>query len=240
MKSRTRTLPAAALLLATLSLAALSLTACEQANPIAARVIGDDVARQTAAFQGATEAKNWRAIADEPVVDCTAEPDACGKLHGMRANACLILAMDARTNPRATCPGASADVSRWLDCADREYAAALPMLAASVRGGAAANRANALYCKAEARTVATGQSDAAAAEQAGTQAATPTGLLWAARGAMFQARRGASGDRCGALRRAAALAGQGAGAGDPTTAAAFTALRADIDGLRPSIPSCAI
>ena len=54
--------------------------ACDQANQTAAGIIGDDVARQTSAYQRATDARDWRAIADEPVVDCAKEPGACGPM----------------------------------------------------------------------------------------------------------------------------------------------------------------
>jgi hypothetical protein len=225
---------------ALLAAALLLLAGCDQANQVAAGVIGDDIARQTSAFQRATAAGDLRAVADEPVVDCKAEPEACGKLHGMRANACLTLAMNARTSPLAACPPSGAEVARWLDCADADYAAALPMLAPAARPGAQANRANALYCRAEGRTVGMGQADAAAAEQAGSQAGEAVGLLWAARGAVFQARSGASGDRCAALRRASALATRGSGLGNAATTPGFTALRADINVLRPTIPGCTI
>ena len=218
------------------------LATCDDVNRTTAKVIGDGVAAQTSAFQKATDARDWRSIANATVIDCTAEPEACGKLHGMRANACLILAMDQRTNPRAACPAPTAEVTEWLDCADREYAAAAPMLAADKRGGAAANRANALYCKAESKTVVGGQAEAMGAEQTGTQAGDAIGLLWAARGAVFQARAGAGtpATRCDALRRAQALATRGAALGNPTIAAAYTGVRGDIGALRPSIPGCTL
>lgn len=218
------------------------LVGCDQANQLAAGAIGDDIARQTSAFQRAAEARNWRAIADEPVVDCAKEPAACGKLHGMRANACLTLAMDQRTSPRAACPGADAAVTTWLDCAEREYATAMPLLEAEKRPGAAADRANALYCRAEGKTVVGGLMDAQTAEQAGTQSGTPIGLLWAARGAVLQARSGVgqAATRCTALRRAGDLTRRGAGMGNPVANAGFDGVRADIAALQSSIPGCSL
>ncbi len=223
-------------------LSLLLLAACDQANQTAAGIIGDDVARQTSAYQRATEAGNWRAIAGEPVVDCAKEPEACGKLHGMRANACLTLAMERRTSPRAACPGPDPEVNAWLDCASRDYAAALPMLGADKRPGTQTNRANALYCRAEGKTAVGGLMDAAAAEDMGARAGTALGLVWAARGAMAQARAGAGlpGPRCDALHRAQTLAAAGAAMGDPVANATFDGIRADIAALVTSIPRCAL
>jgi hypothetical protein len=216
--------------------------ACDQANQTAAGIIGDDVARQTSAYQRATEARDWRAIADEPVVDCAREPEACGKLHGMRANACLTLAMERRASPRAACPGPDPEVNAWLDCASRDYAAALPMLGADKRSGTETNQANALYCRAEGKTAVGGLMDAAAAEELGARAGTALGMVWAARGATAQARAGAGlpGPRCDALHRAQALASRSLSMGDPVANAALDALRADIAALAPTIPRCAL
>lgn len=223
-------------------LSLLLLAACDQANQTAAGIIGDDVARQTSAYQRATEAGNWRAIADEPVVDCAKEPEACGKLHGMRANACLTLAMERRTSPRIACPAPDPEVNAWLDCASHDYAAALPLLAPDKRPGTATNRANALYCRAEGKTAIGGLTDAVAAEDLGARAGTALGMVWAARGAAAQGRIGAGlpGPRCDALHRADALASRGLSMGDPVANAALDALRADIAALATTIPRCAL
>jgi hypothetical protein len=223
-------------------LSLLVLGACDQANQLAAGAIGDQVARQTSAFQRATAAGDWRAIAAEPVVECQREPEACGKLHGMRANACLTLAMEARTDRRIACPAPGAEVNAWLDCAVRDYAAALPMLPPAQHPGTNANRANALYCRAEGKTVVGGLTDAGAAEQVGTQSGDALGLLWAARGAMLQARAGAGAPatRCAALGRANTLAARGVTMGNPTANAGFDGVRADIAALRPTIAGCSL
>lgn len=223
-------------------LSLLLLVSCDQANQTAAGIIGDDIARQTSAYQRATEAGNWRAIADEPVVDCAKEPEACGKLHGMRANACLTLAMERRTNPRIACPAPDAEVNAWLDCASRDYAAALPLLGADKRPGTATNQAAALYCRSEGKTAVGGLTDAAAAEDLGARAGTALGLVWAARGAAGQARAGAGqpGPRCDALHRAQALATRGSALGDPAAKAALDGVQADIAALAPTIPRCAL
>jgi len=203
--------------LSTLLLATLLPIGCDQAGRMTAAVTGDLVAKQVAEFQAQQRDGRLRDIANATVVDCRSEPVACGKLHGMRANACLTLAMQSRSTTLAACPPASAEVRAWLDCAASEYAAAEPMLATDSRPGALANRSAALYCAAEANTVAAGLDDAREAEAAGTRAATPAGRLWAGRAALFQARAEAGSDpqRCAAAGRAetlAAAAQSGAGA----------------------------
>src|SRR4051794_3602640 len=150
--------------LRTLLLAALLPIGCDQAGRTTAAVIGDQVARQSADFQSWQQDGRWREIANTTVVDCQSEPLACGRLHGMRANACLNLAMQARSTTRAACPPANAESRAWLDCAATEYAVATPLLEAEARSGAMANQSAALYCAAESKSVATGLPDARQAE----------------------------------------------------------------------------
>ncbi len=216
-------------------LALLSLAGCNDAGKVVADVTGDKIPSQMTAYQGWTKDRNWKAIADSQVVDCRQDSAACGKLHGMRADACLQLAMDARTNKRIACPGTSGEVSAWLSCADTEYAQADPL------PGALANRANALYCKAELQTSAAGQSDAVQAERIGASAGNASGLLWAGRGALFQARpsAGDAAARCSAAKRAQEIATKGKRMADVTTTAAFDQLASDTRAVRQKIPGCA-
>lgn len=218
------------------------LASCDKANEVAAGAIGDDVARQTSVFQRATQERNWSAIANEPVTDCAKEPTACGRLHAMHGDACLNLAMAARTNTIIACPPPTGEVTARLTCADRDFATANRLLSGSERAGALAGRANALYCRAEGVATVAGVPVAAEAERDGTAANTAVGLLWAARGAAYQAQAAAGTPqaRCGALRRALDLVGRGSALGDATMTGAFNGLRTEITGMRRSIPSCTL
>src|SRR4051794_36935524 len=148
--------------LRTLLLAALLPIGCDQAGRMTAAVIGDRIAQQAADFQAWQRDGRLRDIADAAVVDCRAEPLACGGLHGLKADACMDRAMRARSDTRAACPPASAEISSLLACAAAEYGAAAPMLGAGARSGALADQSAALYCLAESKSVATGLADARA------------------------------------------------------------------------------
>jgi len=218
------------------------LVGCDKVNEVSAGVRGDEIARQTSAFQRATQERNWRAIADEQVADCAKEPTACGRLHAMHGDACLNLAMAARSSTMIACPPPTGEVTAHLSCADRDFSAASRLLSGTERAGALGARANALYCRAEGVATVAGLPMAAEAEREGTGANTPVGLLWGARGAAYQAQAaaGSAQARCEALRRALALVNRGAAIGDAGTRTAYNGLRTEIDGARRSIPSCTL
>lgn len=218
------------------------LAGCDKANEVAAGVIGDDIPRQSAKFQAATAARDWRAIAAEPVVPCAKEQEACGRLHAMHADACLNLAMAARTSTFLSCPSPEGEVPAWLACADRDFRAASGLLPTAERAGALAGRSNALFCRAEAMQTSAGVAVVTEAERDGSAAGSANGLLWAARSAAYQARNGAGSPdaRCRSLRRARDLAARGAGMGDATMRAGYDGLRAEIADLRRTLPSCTL
>lgn len=226
----------------TILLSLAFLASCDKANEISAGVIGDDIARQTSAFQRATQARDWTAIANEPVVDCAKEPVACGRLHAMHGDACLNLAMAARSNPIIACPPPEPAVTARLTCADRDFSAAAGLLSGAERAGAKAGRANALFCRAEGLSTVAGVPAAAEAEREGGEAGSPAGLLWAARSAAYQAQAnaGSATQRCGALRRANDLVRRGGAMGDAVTRPGYDAMRAEIARMRASIPSCTL
>jgi len=152
----------------------------------------------------------WReadraAIAAQPVVSpCPTANPACRRLHAMRAEACLSLALEARA-PGAACPG-PAQATR-LDCAAEGYAAAL---ATGAEGASVlqAGLAQSLLCRAELDPPALAASRATRAADAARQAPPPRDALYGAWAALIAARPGAGADpaRCRAAREALALA----------------------------------
>ena len=144
-------------------------------------------------------------IAAQPVVTpCPADNPACPRLHALRAEACLSLALEARA-PGAACPGPAQ--APQLDCAAEGYGAAL---AAGAEGAAVlqAGLAQALLCRAELDPHAIAAPRAARAAAAARQAPSPRDALYGAWAALIAARPGAGSDpaRCRAAREAMTLA----------------------------------
>lgn len=220
--------------------AALLAGACQQVG----RMVDPDVA-QLERYQAARSEGRLRAIADEPVVaSCTPDRPACGRLHAIRAEACLALAMADRA-PGAACPAASSAARDDLGCAAESYAAAM---AATAGGFTAADqlahrrgRVQALYCRAELDTVARGVPFAREAlTLSGPLPAVDRGTFGGS-AALFLARPGAGSDaqRCENAREAARRAREGlAAAQAPDDRAALTRLASDAEARRLTIPGC--
>lgn len=186
-------------------------------------------------FEQARREGRLAAIAEEPVpAGCTGE--ACARLHAIRAEACLALALADRA-PGAACPGPSEEVRARLDCAAAGYAAAGP--APAFRAG----RAQALLCRAELAA----PDEAAALARTARSAAEPAGdarlALLAGRAALLEARGG----DCDAGRAAGRLAAGGlthapdavlTHAPDGAMRAALARLAADAAARRATIPGC--
>ncbi len=174
----------------------LALAACA---PIAA-VIEPELA-QLARFQSAPA----EVVALQPVHQpCPAENPACPRLHQLRAEACLALALHARA-PGAACPSDAEATRRQLDCAAQSYAAALAGAEPPLHPPLQAGLAQALLCRAD----LSGADPAALAQQAASAAAAATpeaAPLLAARAALLLARLGPAATRCAAAHRAATLA----------------------------------
>lgn len=223
-----------------LAAAALLAGACQQLG----RMVDPDVA-QLERYQTARAEGQLRAIADEPVVaSCAPDRPACGRLHAIRAEACLTLAMADRA-PGAVCPAASSAARDDLACAAEAYAAAM---AATAAGFTAADevahrrgRVQALYCRAEFDTVARGVPFAREAfTLSGPLPVTERATLGGS-AALFLARPGAGSDatRCENAREAARRAREGlAAAQAPDDRAALTRLASDAEVRRLSIPGC--
>lgn len=148
---------------------------------------------------------NRATIAAQPVVSpCPATNPACPRLHALRAEACLSLALEARA-PGAACPGAAQ--APHLDCAAEHYAAAVT---AGAEGKVVlqAGLAQSLLCRAELDPPAIAATRAVRAAVAARQALPPRDALYGAWAALIAARPGAGTDpaRCHAAREAMALA----------------------------------
>jgi hypothetical protein len=178
-------------------------------------------------FEQARREGRLAAIAEEPVPPgCTGE--ACPRLHAIRAEACLALALADRA-PGAACPGPSEAARRQLDCAAAGYAAAGP--APAFRAG----RAQALLCRAELAAPDEALGLARAARSAAEPAADARLALLAGRAALLEARGG----DCGAARDAGRLAAGGlTHAPDGAMRAALARLAADAAARRATIPGC--
>lgn len=159
-----------------------------------AGVIDPPVA-QLARWQHAAPAE----IAAEPVA-CPAGHEACPRLHLLRAEACLSLAMAARA-PGAACPA----LRDHLPCAAESYAAARAL---TPDPKLATGEAQARLCLAELSAPAEGAQEAARAAGAAASANAP---LLGARAALLAARPGAAPDarRCAAARGGLPLAPAG-------------------------------
>ncbi len=226
--------------LAALAAALLLLGGCQQVG----RVVDPDVA-QLERFQAARGEGRLRDIADEPVVaSCTPDRPACGRLHAIRAEACLALAMADRA-PGAVCPAASSAARDDLGCAADAYAQAM---AATGAGFSAADRlahrrgsVQALYCRAELDPPARGAAFAQRALELSGGLPPPERDTLGGSAALFLARPGAGPDaaRCEQALEAARRAREGLGvaqAGDDR--ALRTRLAADAEARRLSIPGC--
>lgn len=226
---------------AALALAAAVLLAagCQQVG----RVADPDVA-QLERYQAARSEGRLRAIADEPVVACTPDRPACGRLHAIRAEACLGLAMADRA-AGAACPAASSAARDDLACAADAYAQAM---AATGAGFSAADqlahrrgRVQALYCRAELDTPARGAAFARDALTLSGPLPPPERDTLGGSAALFLARPGAGADaqRCENAREAARRARAGlAAAQAPEDTALLTRLAADAEARRRTIPGC--
>lgn len=216
---------------------ALLLAACE---PIG-RVLDPDVA-QLARYQEAASRGDHAAIADEPVVPCTAGSPACARLHAIRAEACLLRAMAARA-PGAFCPAPTA--ASDLACADQNYKAALAMAEGFTAADRAAHRrglVQALLCRAESGTVAAGVAPAREALALAAGLAPPEREAMSAAAALFLARPGAGADsaRCAHARDALRHARAGLETAPyDATAPLLRRLAADAALRRATIPGCA-
>lgn len=186
---------------------------------LAAEVVDPPVA-QLARWRTADPAT----IAAEPVA-CSPGHPACGRLHAMRAEACLGRALAARA-PGAACPGPGQVAA--LDCAGASYAAAVAVQASPPLQ---AGLAQALLCRAEfdAPKAAAGR----AAQAAVAARLAPNAAFYGAWAALIAARPGAgtNTERCVAARRAATL---GHAAGPP----ARDRLLADAAAQLGTIPGC--
>jgi hypothetical protein len=220
--------------------ALLLFTGCQQIG----RVIDPDVA-QLDRYQTARSEGRLRAIADEPVVSsCTPDKPACGRLHAIRAEACLTLAMADRASGVA-CPAASSAARDDLTCAAEAYAAAM---AATGAGFSASDqlahrrgRVQALYCRAELDTVARGVAFAREALQLSGPLPPPDRDTLGGSAALFLARPGAGTDtvRCEQAREALRRAREGlAAAQAPDDRALLTRLASDAEARRSTIPGC--
>ncbi len=150
-------------------------------------------------WQHATPAE----IAAEPV-DCPAGHDACPRLHTLRAEACMSLAMASRA-PGAACPA----LVDHLPCAADSYAAARAL---APDPKLAAGEAQARLCLAEfAATPAEAAREAARAASAATAAPPDRAPILGARAALIAARPGAGTEsqRCAAARAGLRLAPAG-------------------------------
>lgn len=157
----------------------------------AVATVADPPLAQLDRWRGAAPA----AIAAEPVVaPCPRDNPACARLHALRAEACMGLAMGARA-PGAACPGSPAH----LACAAEGYAAARAMRDAPAL---AAGEAQARLCLAELSAPAAGAAIAAQALAASRAAPPDRAPALAARAALILARPGAAPDaaRCAAAR----------------------------------------
>lgn len=229
------------MILRAIAAAALLLAGCQQVG----RVLDPDVA-QLERFDAARKEGRLRDIANEPVVSsCTPEKQACGRLHAIRAEACLGLAMADRASGVA-CPAATSQARDDLACAATEYAAAMR---ATASGFSAADqlahrqgRAQALYCRAELDTVASGVPFAREAAQVAEGLPPPRRQAIGGSAALFLARPGAGADavRCERAREAARLAREGLAANPGAEdRALLSRLTSDAEARRASIPGCA-
>lgn len=225
--------------LASLAAALLLVAGCQQVG----RVVDPDVA-QLERYQAARSEGRLRDIADEPVVACTPDRPACGRLHAIRAEACLALAMGDRA-AGAVCPAASSAARDDLTCAAQAYAAAMTATGA---GFTAADqlahrrgRVQALYCRAELDTPARGAGFAREALTLSGPLPQPEREIFAGSAALFLARPGVGSDaqRCENARDAARRARAGlAAAGAPDDHALLTRLAADAEARQRTIPGC--
>lgn len=185
-----------------LTLMLLTLAACSMIDaPIA----------QLERWQKRQAAGELAAIAAEPVVaECApGKGEACSRLHLMRADACLGLAMAERA-PGAACPGAGAREAGLLSCA-ASAAQAAEQAAGEVLLPARRLRAQARLCAIENLPPAMA---ASAARDLITESAPITdaeGALLRGRAALAAARPSAGPEpaRCAAAREAAAEARRG-------------------------------
>ncbi len=139
-------------------------------------------------------------LAAEPVVaPCPADNPACARLHLLRADACMGLAMAARA-PGATCPGLAEEPH--LACAGAGYVTALAQGAQPV-ASLAGNGAQALLCRAELRPA---PEDLAAAIRLAALAEPPRAAALGAWAALLRARAGRGPARCAAVAEAQRLA----------------------------------
>jgi hypothetical protein len=189
---------------------------------------------------------DFKSIADSPMVSCSPSDEACGRLHAIRGDACLELAMKDRA-PAAACPAPDAQTRTMLGCAAEEYSAARQASASAQFTSEqlaiqSANRGEALYCDAELQdTVSAGVGFAREAKLEANNAAEPQRQLIAGRAALYLARPGVADDHslCGAAKEAEALATSGLQpAGDASTHAALTRLQQDAIMRQKQIPDC--
>lgn len=225
--------------LAAFAAAMLLLGGCQQVG----RLADPDVA-QLERYQAARSEGRLQEIADEPVVACTLDRPACGRLHAIRAEACLGLAMADRA-AGATCPAASSAARDDLACAADAYAQAM---AATGAGFTAADqlahrrgRVQALYCRAELDTPSRGAAFAREALTLSGPLPPPERDTLGGSAALFLARPGTGADaqRCEHAREAAGRARAGlAVAQAPQDRALLTRLAADAEARRLTIPGC--
>ncbi|WP_144185628.1 hypothetical protein [Elioraea rosea] len=220
--------------------AVVLLAGCQQVG----RVLDPDVA-QLERYDAARKEGRLRDIANEPVAaSCTAEKQACGRLHAIRAEACLSLALADRA-AGAACPAASPSRRADLDCAASEYAAAMASTASGFtpadQGAHRLGRAQALYCRAELDTVASGVPFARESAQVAAGLPPPKREAIGGSAALFLARPGAGADavRCERAREAGRLATAGLAANpDAEDRALLSRLASDAATRRASIPGC--
>lgn len=195
-------------------------------------------------YNAALKEGRLRDIANTPVVaSCTAEKEPCGRLHAIRGQACLDLAMADRSRG-AVCPGASPAVTSDLACADDGFAKATASASAfsvTDQQKHRQNRAQVLYCRAEQASVADGATFAREALQLARSLPPPGRDTIGGSAALFLSIEGAGSDpaRCDAVREAATRARQGLAANpraDDRTL--LSRLAADAERQRRSIPGC--
>jgi hypothetical protein len=211
--------------LAALAAAVLLLIGCQQVG----RMADPDVA-QLERYQAARSEGRLRAIVDDPVIaSCTPDRPACGRLHAIRAEACLSLAMADRA-AGAVCPAASSAARDDLACAADAYAQAM-----------AATGARFSTCRAELDTPTRGAGFAREALTLSGPLPPPDRDTFGGSAALFLARPGAGADaqRCEAAREAARRARAGLAATQaPEDRALLTRLAADAEARRLTIPGC--